>query len=145
MTPFISVIVPRYNEELVIVELYKRLNNILNNHNLNYEIILVNDGSHDKTLKRAKELCKKNVKVKLISFSRNFGHQIAITAGMDKSKGQVVVIIDADLQDPPEIIIEMIKKWQEGYQVVYGVRKTRMGESKFKIFSAFIFYRILNK
>ena len=108
MVPFISVIVPLYNEELVVNELYKRLKKVFNNHNLTYEIILVNDGSHDKTLEKAKEICKKNVKVKLISFSRNFGHQIAITAGMDKSKGQVVVNIDADLQDPPEIIIEII-------------------------------------
>jgi glycosyltransferase involved in cell wall biosynthesis len=145
MAPFLSVVVPLFNEELVIRHMYERLTHVLERDHLNYEIIMINDGSRDGTPAIARELCRKDKRVKLISFSRNFGHQIAITAGMDKALGQVVVIIDADLQDPPEVIIEMIKKWQQGYQVVYAVRKTRNGESLFKLLTAALFYRILRK
>jgi glycosyltransferase involved in cell wall biosynthesis len=145
MTPFLSVIVPLYNEESVIAEMYKRLTSVLKSNELHYEIILVNDGSRDETVLIAKRLCETDKRVKLISFSRNFGHQIAITAGMDHASGQIVVIIDADLQDPPEVIAEMINKWREGYQVVYGVRKERKGESVFKLLTAALFYRILRR
>ena len=132
MAPFLSVIVPLYNEESVIREMYRRLTNMLEGNQLDYEIVWINDGSRDGTLRIAKELCETDKRIKLISFSRNFGHQVAITAGMDNASGQVVVIMDADLQDPPEVIVEMLEKWREGYQVVYGVRKKRKGESVFK-------------
>jgi glycosyltransferase involved in cell wall biosynthesis len=143
MKPFLSVIVPVYNEELVIRHMHEALTAVLDRNQLDYEIILVNDGSRDGTLAIAKELCWKDPRLKLVSFSRNFGHQIAITAGIDKAAGQAVVIIDADLQDPPEVILKMIEKWREGYQVVYGVRKERKGESFFKLATAALFYRIL--
>jgi glycosyltransferase involved in cell wall biosynthesis len=145
MTPFLSVIVPLYNEELVIAEMYERLTAVLEGQQLDYEVIMINDGSHDQTLAIAKKLCEKDKRIKLISLSRNFGHQMAITAGMDRAAGQVVVIIDADLQDPPELILEMLKKWRDGYQVVYGVRKKRRGESPFKLVTAALFYRMLRK
>jgi len=145
MATFLSVIVPLYNEELVIDEMYKRLTEVLEGNNLNYEILLVNDGSKDRTLSLAKEITERDKRVKLISFSRNFGHQIAVTAGMDRVCGQVVVIIDADLQDPPEVILDMIAKWKEGFQVVYGVRKKRKGEGVFKRATAALFYRLLRK
>jgi len=143
MTPFLSVIVPLYNEELVIRRMYETLTATLVRNRIDYEILLVDDGSRDGTPAIAKELAQKDRRLKLIRFSRNFGHQIAITAGMDRASGQVVAIIDADLQDPPEVILEMIEKWREGYQVVYGVRKTRKGESAFKLFTAAMFYRTL--
>ena len=117
---FCSVVVPVYNEEAVIAETYKRLKGVLDTLKRSYEIIFVNDGSRDRTLAAAREICRNDSNVKLIDFSRNFGHQVAITSGMDYSIGQVVVVIDADLQDPPEVIPEMIKKWEEGYEVVYG-------------------------
>lgn len=145
MSPFISVVVPLYNEELVIGEMYKRISAVMFENNLSYEIILVNDGSRDATLELATELCNRDRNVKLISFSRNFGHQIAITAGIDRARGQVVAVIDADLQDPPEVIVSMIEKWKEGYQVVYGVREKREGEGVFKRATAALFYRLLKR
>lgn len=145
MSPFVSVIVPLYNEEQVIAETYSRLTSVLGRMNLDYEIVMVNDGSRDRTAELARTLCEKDVRVKLVSFSRNFGHQVAITAGMDKCGGQVAVIIDADLQDPPEIIPEMIERWREGYAVVYGVRKKRKGETLFKRATAAVFYRTLRR
>jgi polyisoprenyl-phosphate glycosyltransferase len=143
MKPEISVIVPLYNEELVIGEMYKKLTEVMLGTGLSYEIVMVNDGSGDRTLELAREICNTDKNIKLINFSRNFGHQFAITAGMDRSSGKAVVVIDADLQDPPEVIPEMIRKWQEGYHVVYGVRDKREGESWFKLFTASAFYRIL--
>jgi len=143
--PFLSVVVPLYNEELVIEEMHSRLSSVLEKNNIDYEIIMIDDGSKDKTLSMAKSLCKKNNHLKLITFSRNFGHQIAITAGMNKASGDAVVIIDADLQDPPEVIVDMIEKWKDGYQVVYGVRKKREGESFYKLATASLFYRLLRK
>jgi dolichol-phosphate mannosyltransferase len=145
MTPFISIVVPLFNEELVIDEMYLRITDLMDRNQLNYELILINDGSTDKTAEIARALCSRNKNVKLVNFSRNFGHQIAITAGMDKATGQVVVIIDADLQDPPEVILTMIEKWREGYQVVYGTRKKRKGEGFFKLLTAKLFYRTLRK
>jgi polyisoprenyl-phosphate glycosyltransferase len=145
MAPFLSVIVPLYNEELVIRDMYRRLTNVLDGNQIDYEVILINDGSQDGTLRFAKQLCETDKRIKLLSLSRNFGHQIAITAGMDTVSGQIAVIIDADLQDPPEVILPMIEKWREGCQVVYGVRKERKGESSFKLLSAALFYRILRK
>lgn len=145
MAPELSVVVPLYNEEMVIDVMYTRLTQVLEGAKLDYEIVLVNDGSADRTLSMAKDICRHDNRVKLISFSRNFGHQIAITAGMDRASGQAVVLIDADLQDPPEVILEMLAKWKEGFQVVYGVRKKREGESFFKLFTAKMFYRLLRR
>lgn len=139
-----SVIVPVFNEEEVIFETYKRLSNVMDALKGLHEIIFVNDGSRDKTASFIREICKSDKKCKLINFSRNFGHQVAITAGMDYSKGNAVIVIDADLQDPPEIIPRMIKKWEEGYDVVYGKRIERKGDTYFKKLSASLFYRILN-
>lgn len=141
----ISIVVPMYFEEEVANECYTQLSNLAIKNNLDYELIFVNDGSTDNTLQILEELAKKDSHVKVISFSRNFGHQIAVTAGIDKSKGDAVVIIDADLQDPPELIPEMIKLWEKGNDVVYGKRKKRDGESFFKLTTAKLFYRILNK
>jgi len=134
-----------YFEEEVASECYTRLSNVALKNNLNYELIFVNDGSTDNTLQILEDIAKKDRYVKVISFSRNFGHQIAVTAGIDKSKGDAVIIIDADLQDPPELIPEMIKLWEEGNDVVYGKRKKRDGESLFKLTTAKLFYRFLNK
>lgn len=138
-----SIIVPLFNEELVISETYRRLKHVMDSTKESYEIIFVNDGSRDKTLEMAEVICEKDRNIKLISFSRNFGHQLAITAGMEYSRGNAVVVIDADLQDPPEVILEMIEKWKEGYEVVYGQRVARKGETFFKKVSAGTFYRIL--
>jgi len=138
-----SVIVPLYNEELVIDESYRRLKRIMDCTKENYEIVFVNDGSTDKTRDKAEEICINDEKIKLVNFSRNFGHQAAITAGMDLSLGSAVIVIDADLQDPPEVILEMIKKWKEGYEVVYGKRIKREGETFFKKFTAKMYYRLL--
>lgn len=145
ISPILSVIVPLYNEELVIDEMYARLTRVLVGEDLVYEIILINDGSQDRTMQLAKKICRQDKRVKLISFSRNFGHQIAITAGIDRAAGHAVVIIDADLQDPPEVILEMLEWWREGFHVVYGVRKKRKGEGVFKLFTAALFYRILKR
>lgn len=138
-----SVVIPVYNEELVIQETYQRLKTVMDGLNEPYELIFVNDGSRDATAKIARVLCDTDRNVKFIDFSRNFGHQVAITAGMDYSSGEAVVVIDADLQDPPEIIPEMIEKWREGYEVVFGKRIKRKGETFFKKLTAKIFYRFL--
>ena len=138
-----SVVVPVYNEELVIQETYKRLKAVMDELNEPYELIFVNDGSRDATAKIARTICDSDKNVKFIDFSRNFGHQIAITAGMDYSTGDAIVVIDADLQDPPEIIPEMIRKWQEGYDVVFGKRIKRQGETFLKKLTAKVFYRFL--
>jgi glycosyltransferase involved in cell wall biosynthesis len=138
-----SVVVPVYFEEEVISECYTRLKEVMDGVGDLYEIVFVNDGSKDKTENMINEICKNDDNIKLINFSRNFGHQIAITAGMDYASGDAIIIIDADLQDPPEIIPDMIKKWKEGYEVVYGKRKKRKGEGAFKLITAKIFYRLL--
>lgn len=140
-----SVVVPAYNEQEVLEETYRRLTEVMEQTNETYEIIFINDGSRDRTYEIAESLCKKDSRIKLINFSRNFGHQIAVTAGMEYSSGQAIVIIDADLQDPPHVILEMIKKWKDGYDVVYGQRLKREGETFFKKFTAKCFYRLLNK
>ncbi|MBD7912157.1 MULTISPECIES: glycosyltransferase family 2 protein [Clostridium] len=138
-----SVIVPLFNEELVIRESYRRLKEVMESTKEVYEIIFVNDGSIDKTEKIVEEICELDSSIELVNFSRNFGHQAAITAGMDISKGKAVIVIDADLQDPPEVMLEMIKKWKEGYDVVYGKRAKREGETFFKKFTAKTYYRLL--
>ena len=141
----VSVVVPMYNEEEVIMETYKRLKSVMDGTGETYELIFVNDGSRDKTRDLASAICYKDKNVKLIDFARNFGHQVAISAGMDNSCGDAVVVIDADLQDPPEVIPQMMAKWREGYDVVYGKRLKREGDTFFKKFTAKVFYRTLNK
>jgi len=138
-----SVVVPVYNEELVVNETYKRLKATMDKTGKTYEIIFVNDGSRDETARLVKDICDKDHNVKFIDFSRNFGHQLAITAGMDYASGDAIVVIDADLQDPPEVIPKMLEKWEEGYDVVYGKRIKRHGETFFKKFTAKCFYRLL--
>jgi dolichol-phosphate mannosyltransferase len=140
----ISVIVPSFNEEKNVPLICERLTSTLSQISDDYEIIFVNDCSKDNTLEVIKQLSKKDSHVKYISFSRNFGHQIAVSAGLDLCKGEAVVIIDADLQDPPELILEMYKKYKEGYKVVYARRKSREGETWFKKITAKLFYRFLS-
>lgn len=141
----ISVIIPMYYEEEVAEECYKRMTFVLQNiENYDYEIICINDGSRDKTLSILENLAIRDKKLKILSFSRNFGHQCAVTAGLKYVTGDVIVIIDADLQDPPELIPEMLKLWEAGNDVIYGKRKTRDGESVFKLFTAKMFYKTLN-
>jgi polyisoprenyl-phosphate glycosyltransferase len=138
-----SVVVPLYNEELVIMESYRRLKEVMDSVKENYEIIFMNDGSIDGTRDKVEEICRKDDKIKLVNFSRNFGHQTAITAGMDLSEGAAVIVIDADLQDPPEVIPQMIEKWKDGHEVVYAKRIKREGETLLKKFTAKVFYRLL--
>ena len=141
----ISIVVPMYYEEEVAKECYSRLKGILEKiENYNYEIIFINDGSKDKTLPILMEIAEKDKNVKVISFARNFGHQCAVTAGLQYVTGDAIVIIDADLQDPPELIPEMLKLWEDGNDVIYGKRKSREGESKFKLLTASMFYKTLN-
>lgn len=138
-----SIIVPVFNEEIVIIETYKRLKQVMDSIKEDYELVFINDGSKDSTCDLITNLHKKDPKVKLIDFSRNFGHQIAISAGMEYATGDAIIIIDADLQDPPEVIPEMIQKWKEGCDIVHGKRIKRKGETYFKKITAYLFYRIL--
>jgi dolichol-phosphate mannosyltransferase len=140
----ISVIVPSFNEEKNVPLIYERLTSTLSQISDDYEIIFVNDCSKDNTLSVIKTIAQEDSHVKYISFSRNFGHQIAVSAGLDLCKGEAVVIIDADLQDPPELILEMYEKYKEGYKVVYARRKSREGETWFKKITAKLFYRFLS-
>ena len=140
-----SIIIPVYNESEVIRETYNRLLTVMNQTKQSYELIFVNDGSTDTTAAIIREFIAKDKNVKLIDLSRNFGHQIAISAGMDSASGDAIVIIDADLQDPPEVILQMIEKWKEGYEVVYGKRIKRKGESFFKNITAKLYYRLLKQ
>ena len=141
--PSLSLIIPVYNEEEIIAELDRRLKSFLQEIDETWEVVFVDDGSHDRTSEMLNELAKVEPRYKVISFLRNFGHQLAITAGMDRAEGDAVVIMDADLQDPPEVVTEMIEKWREGYDVVYGQRSVRHGESVFKRATAAAFYRLL--
>ena len=142
----VSLVIPMYYEEQVAEECYKRVTKVLKElKDYEYEIIFVNDGSKDKTLEILENIAEKDKNVKIISFSRNFGHQAAVTAGLKYVTGDAIVIMDADLQDPPELVPDMLKKWEEGYEVIYGKRKTREGESAFKLLTAKAFYSTLNK
>jgi polyisoprenyl-phosphate glycosyltransferase len=138
-----SVIAPIYNELENIPELYRRVSDVMNSTNEPWELVLVDDGSTDGSTEAIRALAKEDECVRPVIFARNFGHQIAITAGWDYARGDAVVIIDADLQDPPELILEMAKKWKEGYEVVYAVRAEREGESWFKLWTASLFYRLI--
>lgn len=139
----LSVVVPMYFEEEVVQECYNRLTGVLHNK-YRYELIFVNDGSTDNTLPLLEEIAAADKCVKVVSFARNFGHQAAVTAGIAKAQGDALVIIDADLQDPPELIPDMVELWQQGHEVVYAKRKKRKGESKFKLITAKFFYRFLD-
>jgi polyisoprenyl-phosphate glycosyltransferase len=141
----LSIVIPVFNEEDNILPLVQRLHRTLAPTGLTYEFIFVNDGSRDATLLRIKELSALQPEIRYIDLSRNFGHQIAVSAGLDYATGQVVGIIDADLQDPPELLLPMYDKWKEGYDVVYALRIRRKGESWFKLITARLFYRILAK
>lgn len=141
--PVFSVIAPIFNEQESIPELYRRISAIMDTTGQPWELILVNDGSTDRSEEMIRELAGLDGRVRPVLFARNFGHQVAVTAGLDFSLGQAVVIIDADLQDPPELILKMIEKWREGYEVVYAVRSGREGESWFKTITASFFYRLI--
>lgn len=141
----LSIIIPCYNEEEVIQATYERLKSVLQKLSLNYEMIFVDDGSKDQTLAILEDFASKDKNLKIISFSRNFGHQPAVSAGLEYAKGDYAVIIDADLQDPPEEIPKMLElAIKENANVVYGVRKERKGETFFKKFTAYLFYKIIN-
>jgi len=139
----VSVIVPCFNEEALIVESHRRLKAVLDDIASDHEIIFIDDGSRDGTLDLLRKIQASDPAVRVIALSRNFGHQLAVTAGLDCADGNAVVIIDADLQDPPEVIAEMLASWREGNDVVYGLRTGRDGESFFKLFTAKYFYRFL--
>lgn len=141
----LSIIAPIYNEESNIPDLYKRLLAVVSQLQISYELIFINDGSKDRSMESIRKLAAENNAVKFINFSRNFGHQIAVTAGLDYCRGKQIVIIDADLQDPPELILEMKKKLEDGFDVVYARRKSRQGETLLKKYTAKMFYRMLSK
>ncbi len=145
MSVEISVVVPVYNEEESVPELHRRLTDVLGRVAASYEIVLVDDGSHDRSWELIRELAGKDSRVRGLSFSRNFGHQMAFTAGLDHVDGDAVVIMDADLQDPPEVIPELVARWREGYDVVFAVRAKREGETAFKLVTAAAFYRVLRR
>jgi len=136
-------VAPCFNEEGVLHELHRRVRQVMDQTGEPWELVLVNDGSRDRTPEIMRELHAADPRVKVVDFARNFGHQIAVTAGLDYAQGDAVVIIDADLQDPPEVILPMIERWKEGYEVVYAVRTKRKGESWFKEFTAKLFYRLI--
>jgi len=138
-------VIPAYNEQEVISETYRRITDVMTTMGEPYELIFVDDGSTDETTSLIAQFYEKDSSVRLISFTRNFGHMSAISAGMEYAKGQAIFVIDADMQDPPEIFPEMASKWKEGYHVIYGKRIKRNGESLFKRWSARIFYRFLRR
>lgn len=138
-----SIIAPIYNEIDNLPELYRRVKEVMDSNGETWELVLVDDGSTDGSTEKIRELAEKDNTVRPVIFARNFGHQIAITAGWDYARGDAVVIIDADLQDPPEVILDLAKKWKEGYEVVYAVRGEREGESWFKLWTASVFYRLI--
>jgi polyisoprenyl-phosphate glycosyltransferase len=141
--PTLSLVLPVYNEEEVLPILHDRIQAFLSEIGVETEVIFVNDGSTDRSLILLRELVEKDPRYKAVSFSRNFGHGNAITAGVDYARGHAVAIMDADLQDPPEVIVQMLERWREGYDVVYGQRLKREGETAFKLFTAKWFYRLL--
>lgn len=145
MKPTISIIAPVYNEEAVLPELYRRVKLVLDELGEPWELVLVNDGSRDRSAEVIAQLHQQDERVRGLSFSRNFGFQIAVTAGLDHVQGDAVILADADLQDPPEIFPQMIAKWRQGFDVVYGVRVSRVGETWFKLFTAKMFYRIIHR
>jgi glycosyltransferase involved in cell wall biosynthesis len=145
-TNLLSIIIPCFNEAAVIGETYRRLKLLAQQlSDISVELIFVDDGSQDSTRELLRQFAAEDQQIRIIGFARNFGHQIAVSAGIDIARGDAVVLIDADLQDPPEIIPQMLEKWREGYDVVYGVRTDRRGESAFKLVTSRAFYRILDR
>jgi dolichol-phosphate mannosyltransferase len=143
MAPVYSIVAPVYNEICCLDELYQRLAEVMDHADGEWELVLVDDGSTDGSTEKIRELAMQDKRVSPVIFARNFGHQIAVTAGLDYSRGDAVIIIDADLQDPPEVILELIQKWREGYEVVYAQRSEREGETFFKRVTASLFYRTI--
>jgi dolichol-phosphate mannosyltransferase len=143
MAPVYSIVAPVYNEICCLDELYQRLAEVMDHADGEWELVLVDDGSTDGSTEKIRELAMQDKRVRPVIFARNFGHQIAVTAGLDYSRGDAVIIIDADLQDPPEVILELIQKWREGYEVVYAQRSEREGETFFKRVTASLFYRTI--
>jgi dolichol-phosphate mannosyltransferase len=143
MKPVFSIIAPIFNEKGCFDELYRRISEVMESTGEEWEFVMVDDGSSDGSTDLIRELAKKEKRVRPVIFARNFGHQIAVTAGLDYSRGEAAIIIDADLQDPPEVILELIAKWREGYQVVYAVRSEREGETWFKKITASAFYKLI--
>ena len=143
----LSIVVPVYNEEGNVDELVRRIRAVMSELPdwPNYELVLVNDGSRDGTLLRLRDLALTHHEIVVVNLSRNFGHQIAATAGLDIARGDVVVLMDGDLQDPPELIGAFLERWREGYDVVYAIRRSRRGEGRFKLLSARAFYRIVRR
>jgi len=140
----LSLVIPVYNEQEVLKDSFTRMDAAMQKTGYAYEIIYVNDGSHDHTLDQLRELASAHPLVKVLSFSRNFGHQLAVTCGMDAAKGDALIIIDVDLQDPPELIPQMVRMWEDGADIVYGKRLKRKGETLFKKISAAMYYRLLS-
>src|SRR5512141_507484 len=145
MEPTFSIVAPIYNEIGNLPELYRRVKEVMEGLGEPWELVLIDDGSRDGSTDMLRELGEKDERVRPIIFARNFGHQIAVTAGMDFARGDAMVIIDSDLQDPPEVIPDLIAKWREGYEVVFAVRAEREGESWFKLWTASLFYRMIYK
>lgn len=142
-SPDISVIAPVFNEVESLPEFYRRVKTVLDGLNLSWELLLVDDGSTDGSTDLIRQLAKEDGRVRALIFARNFGHQLAVTAGLDHCRGRAAIIIDSDLQDPPEVMADLIAKWREGYEVVYAMRAEREGESWFKLFTASLFYRLI--
>lgn len=145
MAPKISIIAPVFNEMVCLDALFPRVKDVMDSIGETWELVLVDDGSTDGSTDKIRELAAMDDHIRPVIFARNFGHQIAVTAGLDYSRGDAVIIIDADLQDPPEVIVEMVERWREGYEVVYAVRDEREGESWFKKYTASLFYRMILK
>lgn len=143
MNPVFSVVVPAFNEQEVLQQSFERLDAVMRGMNESYELIFIDDGSHDATADILRALAAEHPQVRTLHFSRNFGHQAAVSAGVDAARGDAIVIIDCDLQDPPELIPAMVEKWREGYEVVYGKRSRRDGETAMKKLTAWGFYRVL--
>lgn len=141
----LSLIIPVFNEEEVLDASFGRMNAAMASTGCDYEIIYIDDGSKDRTLEVLEQLARKSDKVRVLSFSRNFGHQLAVTAGMDAARGNALIIIDVDLQDPPELIPRMVEMWRQGHDIVYGKRQARQGETAFKKFTAHCYYRVLTR
>lgn len=142
-TPLISIITPIFNEAKSIPELYRRVSQVMESSGHSWELIMVDDGSTDGSANLIRQLVSQDRHLRPVIFARNFGHQLAVTAGLDYARGKAIVIMDADLQDPPEVVLELIAKWQEGYEVVYAVRAHREGETAFKLLTASLFYRLI--